>query len=300
MSSRRPVITNASSRSHRKWAFALSMPAALLFAVLVIAPSAAVIVLSFMDYRLGEDPAKFVGFLNYQALAKDPLFWKALVNTCIYVAVVVPLSVVVGLAAAVLIESRTRFKSFYRIAFFLPTTATLVAMASVWELLLLPGIGLINQVLGAFGLQSVAFLSNPDTALYTLCAIGVWQLAGFNMVVFMAGLTAIPKYLYEAIELDGAGHWEKFRNVTLPLLGPTFMFALSISTIAAFRVFDIVTALTQGKPEDSTEVLLHLMYLEGFRYFNIGHASALTIVFLVLTIGLVLFQTHVVDRRVHY
>ena len=287
-------------RTQERWGLLLAGPAALCLLCLILLPSSLVIIFSATDYQLGASTLRFVGLDNYVALFRDPLFWTSITNTFLYVSIVVPGSVVFGLVAAVLIEARGCLKGFYRAAYFLPVTATLVAMATVWEFMLLPKVGLINQLLELLGFQTHAFLSDPSTALFALTAIGIWELVGFNMVLFMAGLTAIPRHLYEAADLDGAGAWEKFRLVTWPMLGPTTMFVVIVTVIRAFRVFDTVAVLTSGGPNQATEVLLYTMFVEAFRYFKIGYASAITVVFLAMTILLLLLQSRLFDKRVHY
>lgn len=281
--------------------YLLVAPAVLLLLTFLLVPTAAVLVLSVSDYRLGIDDWSFVGFENYVAMARDPLFWTSLRNTWTYVIVVVPLSVGLGLGVALLIESRTYLKRFYRVAYFLPVTATLVAMATVWEFIFHPNIGLANAVLGSFGVAPIRFLGSPDNALFSLCAIGVWELVGFNMVLFLAGLSGIPRELNEAASIDGAdGSIDRFLTVTWPMLGPTTLFVVIITAVRAFRVFETVAVLTQGGPDKATEVLLYTMYLEGFQYFRIGYASALTVVFLSFTVILILAQVRVAERRIHY
>jgi multiple sugar transport system permease protein len=174
-------------------------------------------------------------------------------------------------------------------------------MATVWEFIFHPNIGLANAVLGSFGVGPVRFLGSPDNALFSLCAIGVWELVGFNMVLFLAGISGIPRELNEAASIDGAdGSIDRFLTVTWPMLGPTTLFVVVITAVRAFRVFETVAVLTQGGPDKATEVLLYTMYLEGFQYFRIGYASALTVVFLSFTVILILAQVRIAERRIHY
>lgn len=279
---------------------ALAAPAAALLLGLVLGPSSLAVVLSLTGYQLGADTIAFIGLGNYAEMVADPLFWKSLTNTLIYVGSVVPLSVLLGLAAALLIESRGLLRGVYRAAYFLPVTATLVAMATVFEFMLLPHVGLVNQLAAILGWPGHAYLSDADTALFAIAAIGVWELVGFNMVLFIAGLTAIPRDLYASAAIDGATGWDRFLCVTWPMLGPTTMFVVIITAIRGFRVFDTVVVLTEGGPNGATEVLLYTIYTEAFRYFRIGYASALTVVFLAFVSILTLLQARLFDRRVHY
>lgn len=295
----------------RKWlgdniealtAYVLSAPAAFLIFFMIIGPAVAVILICVTDWEFGSNTFSFVGMENFQALFNDQVFWKSLTNTIIYVATVVPVSVALGLVAAVMIESCTCFRLFYRAAYFLPVMATMAAMAVAWQMVLHPQIGLLNHAIRAVGMDfTKSWLQNEDTVLGTLCVIGIWQAVGFNMVLFLAGLTSIPGDLYEAAEVDGADSaWDKFHTVTWPLLGPTFMFVLVITAIRAFQVFDTVAVLTRGGPNKASETMLYTIYNEAFVFFRTGHAASLAIVYLTIILTLTLVQVWVMDKRVHY
>ena len=188
---------------------------------ILILPTLATVVLSFTDWQFGAPTLRWIGLDNYAHLAADRVFWKSLGNTVLYVAVVVPVSVGLGLGVALLIEAGTSGRAFYRAAYFLPVTATLIAMATVWEIMLHPSIGLINVIVDALGLPKQNWLKHPDWALFALAGIGIWQALGLNMVLLLAGLKSIPRDLYEAAAIDGAdGPWTRFVTVTLPMLGP--------------------------------------------------------------------------------
>lgn len=296
---RRAVPAHGSKRTYA--AYALVTPAAVLMLVMLLGPLAGVIALSFTDYQLGAPQFAWIGLANYQDLFADKVFWTALRNTLAYVMIVVPGAVIAGLAIALLIQSGTSLRSLYRTIYFLPVMATLIAMAVVWEFMLHPQFGLVNGVLRGAGLPAFAWLQDRNTALYALCAIGIWQAVGFNMVLFLAGLVSIPKQLYEAAEIDGASSgWARFRLVTWPMLGPVTTFVVVISGIRSFQVFDTVHVLTKGGPSKSTEVLIHTMYTEGFEFFRSGYAAAITVVFLVFVLLLTLVKSRLADRGVHY
>ncbi|HTR86719.1 MAG TPA: sugar ABC transporter permease, partial [Reyranella sp.] len=196
----------------------LTAPAMLLMAVFLIGPLLAVVALSFTNYQLGQPSLSFVGIANYLEMAEDETVRVSLGNTLVYAAVVVPASVALGLGAALLIEAEPSLRGFYRASYFLPVMATLIAMAIVWEFVLDPRLGVVNVVIKSFGWKPVDFLHDRKIVLFTLCGIGVWQSVGFNMVLFMAGLTAVPRELYEAAAMDGAGRgFERFRLVTWPM-----------------------------------------------------------------------------------
>ena len=296
---RRTVPAHGSRRTYS--AYALVTPAVALMLIMLLGPLAGVIALSFTDYQLGAPHFSWIGLANYQDLFADKVFWTALRNTLAYVVIVVPGAVIAGLAIALLIQGGTSLRSLYRTIYFLPVMATLIAMAVVWEFMLHPQFGLVNGVLRGAGLPAFAWLQDRSTALYALCAIGIWQAVGFNMVLFLAGLVSIPKQLYEAAEIDGASSgWARFRLVTWPMLGPVTTFVVVISGIRSFQVFDTVHVLTKGGPSKSTEVLIHSMYTEGFEFFRSGYAAAITVVFLVIVLLLTLVKSRLADRGVHY
>lgn len=279
----------------------LSAPAALLMILLLFGPLAVVAMLSLTDYQLGAETLQFVGLANYRALASDRVFWKSLSNTALYSLAVVPISVVLGLLAALTIHGLSHGGALYRAVFFLPAMATLIAMAIVWEFMLHPNFGLVNLTLQHVGLSPRNWLQDESLALWALAAIGVWQSFGFNMVLFSAGLLGIPRSLYEAAEVDGVpAGWARFRLVTAPLLAPVTLFVLVISTIKSFQVFDTVHVLTKGGPNKATEVLVYTLYAEGFEFFRSGYAAAVTVVFLAIVMVITLAKTRWLDQRTHY
>ncbi|MBB5090567.1 multiple sugar transport system permease protein [Pseudochrobactrum saccharolyticum] len=301
-----PVMTareaaNAARKREERLAWKLMAPAVSLVLLFILLPTLAVFYLSFTNFELGYTDYQFVGLENYIELFKDRTFRISLQNTALYTLIVTPLSVFLGLGAALLIESEARGKAFFRTVYFLPVASLLVAMATVWQYLLHPTMGPVNAMLGLLGIDGPNWLGSSSTVLPSLAMIGIWQSVGFNMVLFLAGLTAIPRELYAAAEMDGAkSAWERFRLVTWPLLGPTTLFVLTISVINSVKVFESVKTLTQGGPNKASEVLLHTIYQEGFVFLRVGYASAMTVIFLMVLIVMMLLQYRVLDRRVHY
>lgn len=276
-------------------------PTALLMACLLLAPTIAIVVLSLTDAELGAPEWHFVGLGAYADLLSDATFRRSFANTALYTALVTPAAVGLGLAVALLIEAGTELRTFFRSVFFLPVVSLIVAMATVWQYLMHPVIGPLNLMLQAVGLPGLNWLGSSDTALIALAIIGVWQAVGFNVVLFLAGLTAINRELYAAAEIDGARTaWDRFRLVTWPMLGPTTLFVVTITMINAVKVFETVATLTQGGPSKSSEVLLWTIYQEGFVYLRTGPASAMAVVFIAVLTGLLILQTRVLDHRVHY
>lgn len=282
-------------------AWTLAGPGIALMWLLLLGPAVVVLVLSFTDWLFGAPEIAWAGLANYQEMIGDAVFWMSLKNTLIYVAFTVPLSVFLGLGVALLIEAGRSLKGFYRAVYFLPVTSTLLAMAFVFQFAFHPTAGIINQTLALFGIPTTDWLKNPSTAIYALGVIGIWQAIGLNMVLFLAGLKAIPKELYEAAAVDGADSaWERFRRVTWPMLGPALVFVVSITAIRSFQVFDTVAVLTDGGPNKSTSVLLYQMYQEGFSFLRSAYAAAITCVFLAFVLLLTLLQVKVLERRAHY
>jgi multiple sugar transport system permease protein len=294
-------LANSPHRAEAIAAYALAAPAFLLMWAMLLGPAVAVALLSLTDWNFGEPTIAFAGIGNYEELWGDRVFWISLRNTLVYVGLAVPLTVGLGLVAAIAIESGGRGRAFYRAAYFLPVASTLLAMALVWEFMFHPTVGFVNQAFRLVGLPTDDWLQNPDTALYVLIVIGVWQNLGLAMVLFMAGLKSIPPDLYEALAMDGAdGAWERFRRVTWPMLGPALVFVVAITAIRSFQVFDTVAVLTEGGPSKSTEVLLYTMVQQGFTFLRSSYGAAITMVFLAFTLLVTLAQTKLLDRRAHY
>lgn len=274
-------------------------PAGLLLLATYIIPMIVLAGFSVTDYQLGALSTRFVGLDNFIKAFSDPVFMRALRNTVLYALIVIPFGVFLALGIALLVYNRKRSRAFWEVAYFLPVTATLVAMATVWQFLLHPSIGPVNAVIKWFGFEPVSFLSNPALLIPTMALIGIWQVLGFNMVLFLAGLTAISKDLHEAARLDGAKKpIDRFLTVTWPMLGPTTMFVVVTTSISAFKVFETVAVLTKGR--FGSETLLFDLYLEGFEYSNTGYAAALTLIFLAIVLVLSIGQTLHLDKKVHY
>ncbi len=274
-------------------------PAGLLLLATYIIPMIVLAGFSVTDYQLGALSTRFIGLDNFINAFSDPVFLRALRNTVIYALIVIPFGVFLALGVALLVYNRKKSRAFWEVAYFLPVTATLVAMATVWQFLLHPSIGPVNAAIKWFGFEPVSFLSNPSLLIPTMALMGVWQVLGFNMILFLAGLTAIPKDLHEAAHLDGAKNpIDRFLTVTWPMLGPTTMFVVVTTSISAFKVFETVAVLTKGR--FGSETLLFNLYLEGFEYSNTGYAAALTLIFLAIVLVLSIGQTLHLDKKVHY
>ncbi|MGV7215380.1 carbohydrate ABC transporter permease [Bradyrhizobium sp. UFLA05-112] len=278
--------------------YVLVGPALILIFALFILPGAAVLAIATTDWHLGAKTLSFVGAANFTSLLADRAFRAALFNTAAYLLMVVPSTLVLGLSLALLIESGKTLRAFYRAIHFLPFMTSLAAMAIVWEALLHPTIGLVNQVLAAIGLPTANWLRSETTVLPILAVIGTWQSLGLALVLFLAGLKAIPRELYDAAEIDGAdGLLDRLQIVTLPSLAPVSLFVLIVVTLRAFATFDIVQILTRGGPDDASVMLLYALYRESFEYLRTGYGAAIAVIFLVIVIALAAIQARVVNTR---
>ena len=267
------------------WVFAA--PALGVIGVFFGLPVLAALALSLTDfdiYALAHiENLRFVAFDNYLNLLRNPLFWKALGNTLYFVAVGVPLSIAVSLGAALLLNSKLGvFKPFFRTAFFAPVVTTVVAVAVIWRYLLHTRYGLINWGLSALGIDPVDWLGDPHWAMPSIILFAVWKNFGYNMIIFLAGLQAIPEDLYEAARIDGASASRQFRHITLPILGPVLLMVGILTLAGYFQLFAEPYVMTQGGPLQSTVSVLYLMYEEGFKWWNLGNASAVAFLLFVL------------------
>ena len=289
---RRPF--RAPSEDNRA-AYAFLAPALVLIGVFFFLPVLAALLLSFTDYDIYAigDPAnaRFVGARNYRQLLETPLFWQALRNTFYFALVGGPLSIAVSLGAALLLNAKlVRFKAFFRTVYFIPFVTTLVAVAIVWRYLYHTRYGLLNYGLGIFGIDPVDWLGDPRWAMPAIILMTVWKSFGYNMLIFIAGLQAIPEELYEAARIDGAGALQRFRHVTLPQLGPTLVFVTVITMIGFFQLFVEPYVMTNGGPLRSTTSVVLLMYEEGFRWWRMGYAAALAFVLFIVILIATLLQ----------
>ena len=267
------------------WGFAL--PFVIVFTLFLAGPILASLVLSFTDFGLRDlrNPlgTDFVGLQNYQALLEDPKFRKAIVNTAYFVLVGVPLTLLLGLGAALALDRGIRrFRTVFRVGYYLPVVTSIVAIAVVWRFVLNPDQGLVNLLLAQVGIDGPSWLAEPALAMPSIIAMAAWRNLGFAMIVFIAGLQTIPAQLYEAASIDGAGRWQAFRHVTLPLLRPTILFLVVVTTIGYLQLFEEPFVMTEGGPLDQTLSISMYMYQQGFEFFNQGYAAAIAWILFIL------------------
>ncbi len=277
-------------------------PALAVLAAFFVLPVAAAFVMSFTDfdiYGLGDlSTVRFIGIDNYVRILDTPLFWTALSNTFYFVVVGAPLSVGVSLAVALMVNARmARFKGVFRTIYFLPVVTSLVAVAIVWRYLYHPAHGLLNHALGWLGIGPVDWLGDPAVAMPAIIVLAVWKNFGYNMLIFVAGLSSIPEDLYEAAHIDGASGWRQFIDITLPMLTPTTVFVVMITLIGYFQLFAEPYVMTQGGPLNATLSVVLMMYEQGFRWWNMGYAAAIAFVLFAIILFFTVVQMFV-QRKV--
>lgn len=282
------------------WAFA--GPALAMLALFFFIPVVLAFALSLTDfdlYALADiDDLRFAGLENYAELLKTPLFWKALGNTFYFVLVGVPLSIALSLGAAMLLHGlASRLTGIFRTAMFAPVVTTLVAVAVIWRYLLHTRYGMINYGLDTLGIDPVDWLGDPNWAMPAIILFAVWKNFGYNMVILLAGLQTIPADLYEAARIDGANGWQRFLHVTLPGLGPMLLLVSILTMAGYFQLFAEPYVMTQGGPVESTVSVLYFMYEQGFKWWNLGFASAVAFILFVIMFAITAVQYRLAQAR---
>ena len=286
-------------RSEQAAGWLFTAPAALLILGFGLVPIGWSFLLSF-EHSDFVTPATWVGLDNYRALVHDQVFRDSVKRTLVYTVLFVPLSVGGALLLATLLNSRVRGIWAYRTAVFIPVAVSTVATAIIFNWLLDPTYGVANYALDKVGVGPQGFFQDPDQALYAVVAMTVWGWVGFDVIVYLAGLQGIPRELYEAAAIDGAGRLTTFRSITLPMLGPTTLFLVVWSTINAMQVFDEIYVTTRGGPLHSTTVVVYYLYQQAFQFFAAGYATAIAYVVFSAILVLTAIQFWVGSRRVHY
>lgn len=279
------------------WLFIL--PSLIGFLIFTAGPVLAAGVISLLNWNLFSSPT-FAGLKNFARLGPDPTFWSALGNTAYFTLLSVPLTILVSLGLALLLNQGLRRIALFRSLLLLPYATITVAVAFVWIWLYIPHGGLVNTVLGWFGINGPAWLISDFWAMPALIAMSVWKSFGFGMVVFLAGLQAIPQQLYEAAKVDGSSAWQSFRNVTLPMLSPALFFVIVTSIIGSFQVFDQALIMTNGGPGSRTTTLVMYIYRTGFENYDQGYAAAQSLVLFGFIVIITAAQFVLQRRLVHY
>jgi multiple sugar transport system permease protein len=287
------------ARERAAWGFVA--PALIALAVFFVVPVVSSLLLSLTDfdiYALADlSNLRWIGLENYTRLLGNPLFWQAMKNTVLFAVIGVPLSIAASLGAALLLNARTvKWRPIWRVIFFAPFVTTLVATAVLWNYLLNTRYGVINWALTSLGLPAVDWLGGPATSIPAILLFVVWKTFGYNMLIFLAVLQTVPDELHEAARIDGAGPWSRFRHVTLPAIAPTLLLVSIISVAGFFQLFAEPYVMTQGGPAQSTVTVLYFMYEEGFKWWNLGSASAVAFVLFVCIFAVTMLQL-AVSRR---
>lgn len=301
------VKKQITQRQKREWTAAYLMIAPVVLGVLIffMIPTIWSIYLSFTD---GPDYVtyEFVGLQNYaEMLAPDSGVWRELLNTCYYAFVQVALSLIVSVLLANALNSNIRGRSFFRVVYFLPSVTMAAAVGMVWRQLLNSQYGIVNQFLGLFGIKGPTWLTDPNFMMLGVIIVGVWSSAGYNMIILLAGLKNISKSYYEAAEIDGAGSFQKFKSVTVPLLSPVLFFVSITSIMNGFKMFDLIYTLAgSGATAEMFmqyyRTMVYGIYEKGFLYHRLGEASAESVFLLVIILVLTLIQFKLQDKWVHY
>lgn len=276
-------------------AYVFILPYVVLFLVFRIAPTFFAIFLSFTDWKIS-GAFEIIGLDNFTRLFQDPVFWNALRVTAVYTVIAIPLTVGISLAMAALCDRSLRGMSIYRSIFFLPVVTSAVMSGIVW-VWIFGQEGPLNWLLGLMGLGPFGWLQSDTLVLPSLALVSAWQNFGYDMLILLAGMLAIPKDYYEAASLDGANAWQRFRHVTVPLLKPALFFVIVLEIIKSFQVFDTIFVMTGGGPVRSSYSLTYMIYDQGFAYFDFGYASAAGVVLLVITLITSLVQRRMMGRN---
>jgi multiple sugar transport system permease protein len=287
------------ARSEAIWGFALIAPMVIGFSVFFLIALGASLVLSFTSWDMLSSPV-WVGLDNYRQVLQDGEFRTALGNTVAIVVPLVTLRLVVGLALAVALNSKIRFRAFYRVLFFLPVLTMPVAIGTIWKWLYDPAFGPINSFLRRVGLPQPEWLSQPRSATVAVVVVLLWSGVGYDMIIYLAGMQSIPRDYYDAAAIDGAGGWQQFRGITLPLLTPTTFFLSVIGIIYSFQVFDLVYVMTRIDQTNKLPTVVYYIYEEGFRNFRMGYAITVAWVLLLIILVFTLIQFRLQRQWVNY
>ncbi|MBW4838364.1 MAG: sugar ABC transporter permease [Paenibacillaceae bacterium] len=279
-------------------AYALLFPSLAFLAIFTFYPIIKVLDWSF--YESVMSVKRFVGVDLYQQVFQDEVFLKVLRNNLLLAAVTVPISILLAMYMAVWVNDKMRGTSLIRAAFFYPTLLPMIAIANIWLFIYTPDYGLLDKFLGCFGLEGQSWLGDPKWVLISMMVMLIWKEAGYFMIFYLAGLQALPKEVYEAAALDGAKPFQRFRKLTFPLVMPTTLFVLIIATTNSFKLVDHLYIMTKGGPNNASNLLLYHIYETAFSFWDMGNASVLTVILLVILLAVSIIYYGVLDKRIHY
>lgn len=268
-------------------------------AVFLVFPIFYSLILSFQKWKIYGNQ-EWVGWDNYRRIFADSVFWLSLKNAGFYAVFFVPLSIIIALLVAILLNQKIRAMKWYRTAYFVPVVSSTVAVAVVWSFLFDTHYGLVNEWLGRIGINRIGWLTDPDIAMFSVIIFSIWKSLGSNVVIYLAALQGVPQQLYEAAKIDGAGRWAQFRYITLPMVSPTTFFMLIMGLIGALQVFEQIMIMTGGGPMRATYVVYMYMYDYAFRYGEMGYASAVGYIMAIIIFILTIINMKVSGKFVHY
>jgi sn-glycerol 3-phosphate transport system permease protein len=291
---------NLERRRHAIYGWLLLSPAAILLMVFAFYPSVATLWESLFSRDTRRNPSEFVGSGNYADLFADPTFWLVVKNNLFYAGVTIPVSIGIALAMALWANSKISARGFVRTAYFTPTVLPMIAAANLWLFFYTPGLGVLDQIGSLFGLPSVNWLGQPETALWAIIIVTIWKEAGFFMIFYLAALQTIPEDLKEAADIEGTSRFTYTRRIVLPLLMPTTLFIAVNAMINSVKLIDHLFILTKGGPSDASKLILYYIWEMAFAFFDATHAAAMTIL-VIGVLGIVAaVQFFYLDKRTHY
>jgi len=281
------------------WVLFFILPSLLGKLIFTVFPMLTSLGLTMFEWDLLTTP-EFVGFENFKYLFTNPTFWQSLLHTLYFIVGYVPIVIVLGFGVALLLNQKIKGRSFSRAAFFTPVISSWVAVSLLWMWIFSPKYGILNYLLGLFSITGPNWLYDTQWAMPAIIITSIWKDIGYIMIMYIAGLQNIPDEYYEAAALDGAGRWQKLIHITFPMLSPTTFFALMISLINSFQVFDQVWIMTQGGPANSTTTLVQQIVMNATRYGRYGYAAAISWILFLIIFGFTVLQNHLQKRWVFY
>lgn len=278
----------------------LVLPAVVMISMFTLYPICSTLYHSIFSTGTATRATEFIGLENYAYLMDDDIFWKVLRNNFLYSFCTVPMSIVIALSMALLINKKIKGRSLVRMSFFTPTVLPMIAVANIWLFFYTPEYGLFDQVFAFFGGDSHNWLGNPDSALFCLIVMVIWKESGFFMFFYLAALQQLSPELKEAGMVEGAGRWYYFRRVTFPLLMPTTLFITVNAVVNSFKLVDHLVIMTKGGPNNATSLLLYYIYENAFSFWDTSYAATLTVVLVFILAVITIIQFTIVEKRIHY
>ncbi len=291
---------NIERRRQAIYGWLLLSPAMILLSIFAFYPTLATLWSSLFSRGTRRRASEFVGTENYADLFADPTFWLVVQNNLLYAAITIPVSIAIALAMALWANSKISARGFIRTAYFTPTVLPMIAAANLWLFFYTPGLGVLDQIGSLFGLPSINWLGQPETALWAIIIVTIWKEAGFFMIFYLAALQTIPEDLKEAADIEGTSRWTYLRRIVLPLLMPTTLFIVVNAMINSVKLIDHLFILTKGGPSDASKLILYYIWEMAFAFFDAPHAAGMTILVLAVLCIVATIQFFYIDRRTHY